>query len=392
MIQGTTIKGTTDKGTTDKGTTDKGTNINDSRDNFLINDVRNTFKNITFSNFQKSKARYELIKSLCDEKIENACYWSAEFICSGHYLELWDIILYFVYKYIHNGNPKLALYLNMRYNNFETIINNGYSQNILVLRNNDKIRKLFCEIICVLCYSVKKNVICEIKLDKHESFDISSMSERFKAPNVSYIEYILKDDDPKELIIPINELVYNLINKNIINVYYWLEWIIEYENICKKKKKKCACENRSFAPKGSSHDIIWIIWDILLYYSDPSLTSRTYNLYNNNNNNNNNNNEIKYKIIKSLLELFVIKYSNSVKKKRKYIMYFAFALLIEHNPINSAIITYPEKIEAIVSKIDNIYKDIKKNEISPKTDYLFTNLNKSNIEKTMEKIELINNF
>ena len=377
-----------------QGTIDNGTNTNDSRDNFLINDVRSTFKNITFSNFQKSKARYELIKSLCDEKIENACYWSAEFICSGHYLELWDIILYFVYKYIHNGNPKLALYLNMRYNNFETIINNGYSQNILVLRNNDKIRKLFCEIMCVLCYSIKKNVICEIKLDKHESFDISSMSERFKAPNITYIEYILKDDDPKELIIPINELVYNLINKNIINVYYWLEWIIEYENICKKKKKKCACENRSFAPKGSSHDIVWIIWDILLYYSDPSLTNRTYNIHNNNNNNNNNknNNEIKYKIIKSLLELFVIKYSNNVKKKRKYIMYFAFALLIEHNPLNSALITYPEKIEAIVSKIDNIYKDIKKNEISPKTDYLFTNLNKSNIEKTMEKIELISNF
>jgi hypothetical protein len=297
-----------------------------------------------------------------------------------------------VYKYIHNGNPKLALYLNMRYNNFETLINNGYGQNILVLRNNDKIRRLFCEIICVLCYSLKKNVICEIKLDKHESFDIASMSERFKAPNVSYIEYILKDDDPKELIIPINELVYNLINKNIINVYYWLEWIIEYENICKKKKKKCACENRSFAPKGSTHDIIWIIWDILLYYSDPSLTSRTYNIHNNNYNNNNNNNEIKYKIIKSLLDLFVIKYSNNVKKKRKYIMYFAFALLIEQNPLNSALITHPEKIEAIVSKIDNVYKDIKKNEVSPKTDYLFTNLNKSNIEKTIEKIELINSL
>ena len=370
----------------------KDTLIADSRENCLINDVRDSFKNITFSKFQKSKARYELIKSLCDEKIENACYWSAEFICSGHYLELWDIILYFVYKYIHNGNPKLALYLNMRYNNFETLINNGYSQNILVLRNNDKIRRLFCEIICVLCYSLKKNVICEIKLDKHESFDIASMSERFKPPNVSYIEYILKDDDPKELIIPMNELVYNLINKNIINVYYWLEWIIEYENICKKKKKKCACENRSFAPKGSSHDIIWIIWDILLYYSDPSLTNRTYNIHSNNNNNNNKNNEIKYKIIKSLLELFVIKYCNNVKKKRKFIMYFAFALLIEQNPLNSAIITHPEKIEAIVSKIDNIYKDIKKNEVSPKTDYLFTNLNKSNMEKTIEKIELINSL
>jgi len=358
-------------------------------DNSIINDARSSFKNITFSKFQKSKARYELIKSLIDEKIENACYWSAEFICSGHYLELWDIILYYVYKYIHNGNPKLALYLNMRYNNFETLINNGYSQNILVLRNNDKIRKLFCEIICVLCYSLKKNVICDIKLDKHESFDITSMSERFKAPNVTYIEYVIKEDDPKELIIPINELVYNLINKNIINVYYWFEWIIEYENICKKKKKKCTCENRSFASKGSTHDIIWIIWDILLYYGNPSITNRTYNIINDTQSSSTNS-EIKYKIITSLLDLFVIKYNNSVKKKRKYIIYYAFALLIEHNATNIAIITYPEKIEAIVSKIDSIYKEIKKNEISPKTDYLFTNLNKTNMEKTIEKIELLN--
>jgi hypothetical protein len=211
------------------------------------------------------------------------------------------------------------------------------------------------------------------------------MSERFKAPNVTYIESIIKEDDPKELIIPINELVYNLINKNIINVYYWFEWIIEYENICKKKKKKCACENRSFAPKGSTHDIIWIIWDILLYYGNPSITTRTYNI-----SVESSNCDIKYKIITSLLDLFVIKYNNSVKKKRKYIIYFAFALLVETNSTNIAIITHPEKIEAIVSKIDSIYKEIKKNEVSPKTDYLFTNLNKSNMEKTIEKIELLN--
>jgi hypothetical protein len=358
-----------------------------------INDIRISFRNITFSKFQKSKARLELLKNLYDEKIENACYWSAEFICAGHFLDLWDIILYYVYKYIHNGNPKLTLYLNMRYNNFISILQSGYSQNILALRNNEKIRKLFCEIICVLCYSNKKNVISDVKLDKNNSFDLTCMSEKFKAPNVTYIEEILKEDDPKELIIPINELIYNLVNKNIINVYYWYEWIIEYENICIKKKKKCICENRSYAPSGNTHDIIWIIWDILFYYSDPTIIDKKYTIaHTNNNNANNANNNLKHKIIKNLFELFIIKYNNSVKKKRKYIIYFAFALLIENINFNVAIITKHEETEAIILKINTIYKEIKKNEESPKTDYLFNNLGKSNLEKTMEKMELLNNF
>ena len=373
-----------------------------------INDVRVSFRNITFSKFQKSKARLELLRNLYDEKIENACYWSAEFICAGHYLDLWDIILYYVYKYIHNGNPKLTLYLNMRYNNFISILQCGYAKELLSMRNNEKIRKLFCEIICVLCYSNKKNVISDVKLDKNNSFDLSCMSEKFKAPNITYIEAILKEDDPKELLIPINELVFNLINKNIINVYYWYEWIIEYENICKKKKKKCLCENRSYAPSGNMHDIIWIIWDILFYYSDPNILDKKYNITHTNNNNNNdndnndnnnlndnnnsndNNDKLKHKIIKNLFELFIIKYNNNVKRKRKYIIYFAFALLIENINFNINIISKREETEAIVLKINTIYKEIKKNEESPKTDYLFNNLNKSNLEKTMEKMELLN--
>ena len=272
----------------------------------------------------------------------------------------------------------------MRYNVFYTILRNGYSSNVLDMRNNDKIRKLFCEILCVLCYSKRKNIINDVKLCKSDSFDLTSMSEKFKAPNMSYIEVILKEGDPKELIIPINELVYHLISKNIIDVYYWYEWIIEYENICIKKKKKCVCDNRIFAPNGHTHDIIWIIWDILFYYSDPSINDRTYTI------STTNNSTLKHKIIKNLLELFVIKYNNNMKKKRKYIIYFAFALLIDTMDFNINILENPEKIEAIVAKINTIYKEIKKNEESPKTDYLFNNLNKTNLEKTIEKMELMN--
>ena len=351
-------------------------------ENHYINDIRNDFKNITFSNYQKSKARIELLNCIYDNKIENANYWIAEFICAGHFLDIWEIIILYSSKFIHSGNPKLFIYLNMRYKNFTNIINSGYSNNIIVLRNNIKIRKLFAEIVSTLCYSNKKHIYQQIKLNKTEEFDLTNISNKFKAPNVSYVKNIFKDDDPNELFIPFNELIYNINIKNSIECCYWYEWIIEYENICKKKKKKCICQARTYAPNGTHNDIIWIIWDILFYYANE----------NNSILNNKNNLPIINKIIDSLYNLFIIKYKASFKTKRKYIIYFAFSILIDTIDYNIPITNYSENIKAIVDKINNLYRDIKKNEISPNTDYLFKDIKKTNMEKTIEKIEMINNL
>ena len=78
-----------------------------------INDKRkiNEFKSLTFSKYKKSEAKKELMKCMLSNNIEDSCYWSAEFICSGDFLYLWNILFIFMSKNIHIGNPKLPIYI-----------------------------------------------------------------------------------------------------------------------------------------------------------------------------------------------------------------------------------------------------------------------------------------
>ena len=344
-----------------------------------INDQRKTkdFKGITFSNFKKSEAKKQLINSIRANKVEEACYWSAEYICAGHFLELWEIIFFVMGKHIHLGNPKLPTYINLRLDLFKDILNNGYIDNEIKMRNNIKIRELFAEIMCVLCYSRKKNSFDVPKIEKCE-YNVINISHRLNADTVHYGRKTFRKEDPQELFLAINELSWSIDKKNvnISNAIYWIEWILGFESLSKKEKKVTyQCQNRNMPVSTSNQkDIIWMIWDVILGEAHKRGTG------------------IK-SIVQSLLNLFCLKYSQGIKRKRKFLIYFSLSLLCEHINNNIKIANNIQSTKNIIDRINTIYKQIKKNEITPKTDYLFNNsLNAGNLEKTISKLDKFSNL
>lgn len=347
-----------------------------------ISDKRNAkdFKGVTFSKFKKTDAKKELLNSLINGRIEPACYWSAEYICAGHYLELWEIIIHFFSKYIHLGNPKLPLYIQMRFNDFKNIATNGYIGNELKMRNNPKIRILFAEIVSILALSDKKHNLSPVKVNKND-FNMQEITDKLKADHVQYASSIFLHEDPKELFIALNEFAYNLSrNKNnTIQCCYWLEWIMEFEALCKREKKELlSCASRQIAnvEEKLKKDIIWMVWELILMEA----TNRGRNIK---------------KIVKALLDIFSIRYKTGCKKRRRFIMYNAISLITEDINFKKPIFNDEGKIDVVKSKIDIIYKQIKKNEVKPATDYLFNNSftnGAKNLENTIKKLDKMNNM
>ena len=332
------------------------------------------FKGITFSKYKKSDAKKELLKSLGEGKIEPACYWSGEFICAGHYADIWEIILEFVGKNIHLGNPKLPMYIQSRYDIFKNIVIGGYIENELMMRNNPKIRQLFAEIISILCQSRKKHPFSKVKFDKAD-FNMANLSEKLKAPNISYANQIFMKEDQNIFFVAINELGYHLSKDNYNGpvACYWVEWLLEYENLMKKRKQKVICGRRSYVPVNSKDqmDIVWMVWDILLYEAKNKSSGHI-------------------KIIRALLYIFCIRWSSGIKKRRRWLIYFAISLITDKFNASTPLFTNKDQISQIKEKINIIYKQIKKNEVKPATDYLFNNSftnNSKNLENTIAKLD-----
>jgi hypothetical protein len=362
---------------------------------YEINDRRQKkdFSRMSFSGYKRTEVELLLRKSLLETKIEQAQYWCAELICVAEFDKLWEIFYIFACKYIHIANPRILPYLEIKYNQYESIKSTGYHDYEISMRNNQKIRDCFAEIICVFCYSSKMPVLTPLKIHNKE-LSILNLQGRLNAKDMTYGKIFIKKDDPEELLIPINELAYLCFEKDaeyntkIHDVLFWLHWILSYDEHCRKNKISLECATRQTncmkLTLEQKKDVIWIIWDIIyeanLTIHDGKDVDEKYRQY-------------IHRVLESLMCFYKIKFTNKCKKRKISMLYFAFQLLFMKIDTSLRLITKNEKenTELIKSNINIIYEAIKQNEILTNTEYLFNNINDSqqNRENTQKRLEIM---
>jgi hypothetical protein len=100
--------------------------------------------------------------------------------------------------------------------------------------------------------------------------------------------------------------------------------------------------------------------------------------------------KITKKIIDSLLGMFTIRFTSGVRKRRRFLIYNAITLLTDTIDIRIPIWSNKQTVASVVNKIDVIYKQIKKNEIPHDINNAMIDVKKTNLDRTIERIEMMN--
>ncbi len=234
-----------------------------------LNDTRALaeFKQATFGGYPRNKVLSTLDKSITEGKIVHACYWAYQLLASGQAGALWDKLIGYIYKNINIANPLLPYWLLTHDITWTRMISmKEYAkEGILQLRNNQQARNLITEMVAMACLSRKRKLDTLTLKIKDTDFIIANFHAKCQVRNNIMISGLLGPNDPSEIRIAANEFCYNLVNKQLQEALYWLNWILFWEKINVKKYKIFVVQPRGIEgiQTADQKDVIWLVWSII---------------------------------------------------------------------------------------------------------------------------------
>lgn len=317
-------------------------------------DVYDTRTVVDFQKFTFSGHLRQHVYKVLDENIklghaDYSCYWSLELLCSGLVHSIWHTLFESTAKHINRGAPNAFLYLVKMYEKFASYEGQYTIMNMTDIRNNREVRNMICEAASTIALCRKNKLQPFPKIKPEHDFQQSTIQENLKAPSANYARHLAKGEDPLEIYIPFNELVYCLKPevRDLTRALYWVAWIIKYGSRYKKENKQAFQvvfrPNQYVEDKHCTH-VLWMIWQAVLDASRNSPQAGVLQTY-----------------IDALYKIHCLRWTPSIMKQRLPFLATAIQFICEsttldvHYPVpqNSVVVSQiteniPQWISAII--------------------------------------------
>jgi hypothetical protein len=269
------------------------------------------------------------------------CYWVLELLCSGLVHSLWQTLFECSAKHINRAAPNVFLYLVQKYERFATYEGQYSVMAMTGIRNNHEVRNMVCEAAATIAFCRKNKLPPLPKIKPEHDFQQLTIQENLKSPSANYGRHITLRNDPLEIYIPLNELVYCLRpeSRDITRALYWSAWLLKYASQCKKQNKidlTCNSRTNSFIDDKHSTHVIWLLWDVVLDSAKNSPQAGLLEPYTD-----------------ALFKLHCLRWNPSVLKNRLPFLQTAMLFICESNTLD---IHYkvPHDITTIQNLVSNI--------------------------------------
>jgi hypothetical protein len=227
------------------------------------------FQKFTFSGHLRAHVYKVLDENIKLGHADYSCYWALELLCSGLTHSLWQTFFESAARHVNRGGPNVFLYLVRIYEKFAPYEGQYDVIHMTELRNNSDVRNMICEVAASLALCRKNKLPTLPKIKPEHDFKQTTIQENLKSPSANYARHLVKQQDPLEIYIPLNELVYCLRpeTRDITRALYWVAWILKYASQYKKQNKAdlvCAARSNDFIESKFYTHAIWVIWDAVL--------------------------------------------------------------------------------------------------------------------------------
>ncbi len=308
-----------------------------------IHDARTV---VDFQKFSFSGHLRPHVYKVLDENIklghaDYSCYWTLELLCSGLVHSMWQTLFESTAKHINRAAPNAFLYMIKMYEKFapyEGQYNVMFMQDI---RNNQDVRTLVCEVAASLAMCRKNKLPPLPKIKPEHDFLQITINENLKAPSANYARGIVKDKDPLELYVALNELTYCLRPevRDFTKSIYWVSWMLKYASTFKKQNKQdlpCNYRPNMFVDEKHSHLVIWMIWEAVQQAAQSSPQKGTLTPY-----------------MDALFKFHCLRWTPSLLKQRIVFLTTAILFICESNTLDIHY-SVPHDIVAVHGLIENI--------------------------------------